>query len=1296
MATILLQAAGAYLGGFLGTFGGAIGSAVGAMAGYVLDRGLINGTQRIEGPRLASARPFSAEEGASIPRLYGTARLGGTLIWATRFEERRSTRRQGKMGPKVTEYSYFANAAFLLCEGEIGGVRRIWADGREIDRETLELRVHTGSEIQPPDPLIEARQKAGNTPAYRGSAYVVIERMDLTPFGNRIPQLQFEVIKPVGALHKSVQAVALIPGATEYGLSTRPVTNRRRAGEQTYLNRNMLFAGTDIAASLDELQQTCPNLKHVALVVAWFGDDLRAGQCKLRPMTTTRQDGFSVNWQVSGLLRQTAAVVSTHDGGPAYGGTPSDRSVMEAIAEIRARGLKVTLNPFIMMDVPTDNTLADPYGDTKQAAYPWRGRISCYPGPLQPETADCTALSRAQVAAFCGSAQANQFSRSGNTISFSGGADWGYRRFILQYAHLAVAAGGVDAFLLGSELRGLTTLRDQTNAFPFVEQLATLAEDVRAVIGPQTQMTYAADWSEYFGHHPADGSGDVFFHLDPLWAHPAIDAVGIDNYMPLSDWRDADYAGGNPDGFAGPYDMHGLRAGIASGEGFDWYYPDNTARIDRAREEIHDGAYARPWVFRYKDILSWWANFHYDRPGGVENSTPTAWIPESKPVWFTELGCPAVDKGPNQPNAFPDPKSAESSTPYFSNEGRSDLAQSRFLEAHLSYWSPGGAGFQSAKNPLSPIYSERMVDPERIYLWAWDARPFPAFPQRVDLWSDGKHWSRGHWLNGRLSNPDIGALVAAILEDHGYGDAVIGEAGGSVSGYVIADPTTARAALEPLADLFDLSACEVGAKLIIEQAGAGKNPPFMVDELIVEDGVAVMETVRNPDHELPAEALLSFVDPANDYQVATVRRTRDGVQGSRQQMIYFPGVIEAGQAGALLDDWLRRIWHQRETTSFAIAQPNADILPGAIVQLPSSGASSSYIVTNIEDGVTRRVEARQIQVAIPAPWREAVLPGSLPAPILAGSPHVLFLDLPAALGGSAETEQFRIAAWQKPWRSQTVFASPESEGFVYRQAISRPAVLGHLLEPLPAGVEGRLTQGADIMVELFDADAQSVSLLQMLNGANVAAVRSATGAWEILQFRQADEVTAQKWRLSHLLRGQSGTTDAMLAGAPAEADFVLLDEAVVPAGLQTAEIGLELNWQVGPAAMEISDLHFVTEKHRGGLRAQMPLSPVHLKAKRRADDVHLSWIRRSRLDADSWEMPEIPLGESHEEYQVTIAIPDGDVVRTQVVNTQGWLYPQSLIVEDFGVMPSMLDLTVQQFGGPTGWGLARTSRLTII
>lgn len=345
MATIVLQAAGTFLGGALGPIGAALGSAAGSLAGYALDRSLLEGTRRIEGPRLGTMRPFLAEGGAPLPRVYGTVRTGGQVIWATRFEEAKKTSRQGyKGGPKVTEYSYFANVAFAVCEGRIAGIRRIWADGRELDLEQVNLRVHLGGENQAPDPLIEAKQGEGNVPAYRGVAYVVFDRLPLAEYGNRVPQFQFEVMRPAGRLHKEIRAVAMIPGSTEYGLSPAPVTRSPKPGVTEHLNRQVTYARSDLVASLDELQALCPNLEDVALVVTWFGDDLRAGECRVRPAVTYGdQMEHSDAWQVSGLTRATAPVVSYVDGAAAYGGTPSDRSVMEAIAEIRSRGLKVTL-----------------------------------------------------------------------------------------------------------------------------------------------------------------------------------------------------------------------------------------------------------------------------------------------------------------------------------------------------------------------------------------------------------------------------------------------------------------------------------------------------------------------------------------------------------------------------------------------------------------------------------------------------------------------------------------------------------------------------------------------------------------------------------------------------------------------------------------------------------------------------------------------------------------------------------------------------------------------------------------
>ncbi|WP_274629667.1 baseplate multidomain protein megatron [Arvimicrobium flavum] len=1295
MATILLQAAGAAFGGALGPIGSAIGSAAGAMAGYFIDRAIINGLQRIEGPRLTGARPFTAEEGASIPRVYGVARMGGLVIWATRFEESRTTTRQGiKGGPRVTEYSYFANVAFALCEGEIAGVRRIWADGKELDRTLHEIRVYTGAETQEPDPLIEAKQGADNAPAYRGTAYVVFERFPLADYGNRIPQLQFEVLRPVGEFHKRVRGVALIPGATEYGLSPTLITREVQPGETQALNRHVLYGTTNLVAALDELQMLCPNLQHIALVATWFGDDLRAGECKIRPMVTDNTStNFSEPWVVSGLERTEALQVSYHDGGAAYGGSPSDKTIIDAIKEVRKRRLKVTLYPFIMMDVPPDNGLPDPHGGAAQAPYPWRGRISCYPGPAQPGSADKTADARMQVEAFCGVATPADFNVLADAITFTGdAAEWSYRRFLLHFAHLAAAAGGVDAFLVGTELRGLTTLRDAGNAFPFVETLCALADEVRGVLGPATEITYGADWSEYFGHQPSDGSGDAFFHLDPLWSHPEIAAVGIDNYMPLSDWRDADYGGGNADGFQTPYDIEGLTAAIAGGEGFDWYYSSAEARAARERAPITDGS-GKPWVYRYKDLVNWWSNPHYDRLGGVEVASPTGWMPRSKPIWFTELGCPAVDKGPNQPNVFPDPKSSESASPYFSGGGRSDIAQRRFLEAHQRYWDPALTGFQEARNPMSAVYDGRMLDHTRTLLWAWDARPFPAFPLRGDEWRDGGNWHLGHWLNGRLDASSCSDLINAILTDHGAPEADTTYAEGMVQGYVVQDPSTARAALEPLTDLFGIIALDGPAQMAFRLEGAGASDAMTVDDLALHGGAA-LDIARTPDHELPREAVLGLRELFLEYQATAPRSRRLGAVGSRQQTVHFPGSIETGQAQSLLDDWMKRLWTERQGVTFSVAPAEVDIEPGTIIRLPA--ANAEFLVTNIEEGLIRTVNAKQIARVSPTPWRGSGAASTAPVvPILAGRPDASLLDLPMGIEETAPETRLRIAAWQKPWRSQAVYASPDASGFTLRGVVTTPAVIGRLMEPLGGnGFEGRVDRGTSITVKLSSGELASVSRLQLLNGANAAAIRSASAAWEVVQFEAAEEIAPDIWRLGNLLRGQSGTNDAMAAGAPAGAIFVLLDHAVVPAGLSAGEVGLERNWRVGPVGFEITPANFVEEAATGGVRAQLPLSPVHLRA--RPDDagnVTLSWIRRGRFGGDDWQQSEIPLAETLEEYRIEIAAAGGPVLRAATSTTTHWIYTAASIAADFGTMPPELDVTVRQRSTAVGWGIPATRRL---
>ncbi|UHS56036.1 baseplate multidomain protein megatron [Agrobacterium vaccinii] len=1266
MATLVLQAAGAAVGSLFGPVGAIIGRAAGALAGSAIDSALLSSSRTVTGARLSTARIPGAEEGAAMSRAYGTVRIGGTLIWATRFEESVTRERQGGKGSNsgstttVETFTYFANIAIGLCEGEVAMVRRVWADGQELDLTGIETRFYPGSDDQLPDPLIEAKQGAGNSPAYRGLSYMVFERLPLDSFGNRIPLLQFEVIRPIGRLERQMRAVTVIPGATEYGYATTAVSERTGAGESRILNRNTLVAATDWQASIDELQALCPNLASVALVVTWFGTDMRAGECRVLPgVEVAHRDRESATWSVAGMGRGQARLVSHRDGGPAYGGTPSDASVLQAIADLKTRGLKVCLYPFVMMDVPSGNGLHDPYGKSEQDAYGWRGNITCHPAAGRAGSVDRTAAGRAQVTAF------------------STRAD-GYRRMVMHYAALAKQAGGVDAFLIGSELRGLTRVRDQVGAFPFVEELVRLAGDVRGMLGAATKLTYAADWSEYFGYHPADGSGDVFFNLDPLWASPAIDAVGIDNYMPVSDWRDEDVEGGNPDGFVGADDASGFARNVTAGEGFDWYYASDADRAARRRSAISDGLKGNHWLYRYKDLAGWWQNRHYDRVGGAERAAPTAWMPGMKPFWFTELGCPAIDKGANRPNTFIDPKSSESAFPYFSTRNRADSQQRRFLEAHHDHWAGAAA-------PAG------MVDPDRIFVWTWDARPYPAFPQDTASWSDGANWRTGHWLNGRLGATTLADLISAVLTEHGFTDYDVAAVTGDVGGYVQGDVTAARNLLEPLLDAFQVDVIEDGTVLRFVSRGKAATRTTVISAYADIEDAALWSEARGHDSDFAAEAVLTAFNPALDYEQASVRSRRIENAGNRVLRYDLGSVLAQETAQNAVEALLRDNRLARRTVRFSISPQEIALDPGDCVQL-AGGPSGRFLVSRIEDGDVRRIEAREFSPAAAAASGET-------EPSRNGSggasdgfdPDIVLMDLPRFETGEAAGFA-RVAAYARPWRRMALSVSAGTEGYEARAVLDQPAKIGALTSALPPGLAGRFNPAGTIDITLPYGDLASASDLAVLNGANRIAIRRANGAWEVAAFGRAQEVASGVWRLSRLLRGLAGTEDAMAAGAVSGSDVVILDAGVVAMGLRSEERGLQLNWIIEAAGKQISSIGPFA--FAGGTRAETPLAPVHLRAVPQADGVRLTWVRRGRVDADGWDAADIPLDEVAERYRVDILAGEA-VRRTIEVAEAACLYAANDEISDFGAKQATLSVRVRQLGRAVPLGIAASAILDL-
>lgn len=286
---------------------------------------------------------------------------------------------------------------------------------------------------------------AANTPAYRGTGYVVFEELPLSSYGNRLPQLSFEVFRPLAdpdTAEGLTRAVTLIPASGEFTYATQAI--RKSSGGATVSeNLNALPDTADIVVALDRLQAMAPAVESVSLVVAWFGDDLRAGSCKLRPgVEVTAKSTTPVGWSVNGVSRTNAFLVSRDEQDrPVYGGTPADFTVMQAIREMKVRGLRVTFYPFLLMDVPPGNTLPIPYSDnaaeTGQPTFPWRGRITCSPAAGYAGSVDKTATAASQVSAFFGTASPSDFAITGDTVSWTGqSGDWGLRRMMLHYAHL--------------------------------------------------------------------------------------------------------------------------------------------------------------------------------------------------------------------------------------------------------------------------------------------------------------------------------------------------------------------------------------------------------------------------------------------------------------------------------------------------------------------------------------------------------------------------------------------------------------------------------------------------------------------------------------------------------------------------------------------------------------------------------------------------------------------------------------------------------------------------------------------
>ncbi|MES2549519.1 MAG: hypothetical protein V4630_07455 [Pseudomonadota bacterium] len=208
--------------------------------------------------------------------------------------------------------------------------------------------------------------------------------------------------------------------------------------------------------------------------------------------------------------------------------------------------------------------------------------------------------------------------------------------------------------------------------------------------------------------------------------------------------------------------------------------------------------------------------------------------------------------------------------------------------------------------------------------------------------------------------------------------------------------------------------------------------------------------------------------------------------------------------------------------------------------------------------------------------------------------------------------------------------------------------------------------------------------LAVLNGANAVAIGDGSGSnWEVFQFAQAQLVAPENYELSTRLRGQLGTDGVAPAEWPIGSTIVLLDLALLQIELPISSRGLARFYRIGVAARGYDD-PLVTVRNEAfdgiGLR---PYAVSHLLGIRETGDLHVSWKRRTRIDGDSWQSAEVPLGEDAEAYMVRM-LQSSAIVAEYVVSQPQFLYTATMQAADGVVGP--FQVSVAQVSSAFGPG----------
>ena len=1161
-----------------------------------------NNTQTKHIPKINHLKIQTSTYGKMIPMLYGSMRIAGNIIWMDKIkittDEDIVIINNPNKKPTThssTEYKYSTSLAIAICKGYVKKISKIWANSQLLDLNTLKYRFYQGTEDQEPDSLM--LKLMGDTPAYRGLSYIVIENFPLTEY--KIPNFTFEVTAhPFNYTYQEhithkIKSIHIIPGSGEFAYDTKiqmKVLQQKIGnqyipyGDAQKINNHSKQKKADALISLDQLQETLPNVQWISVIVNWYTDSLNIKDCNIYPAVEFKFDAITApdNWNVAGINRESARKISNYNNSTLYSscGTTNDKSLIRYINELKTRGYKVLLYPMLLADTQDNKWIGNLTGDVEH------------------------------ITTF--------FNKQ-------------YNPFIKHYCNLTKDI--IDAFIIGSGFIGLTNIKNNHNHYPAVEELTKLANYVKNQVGNNTIVTYAADWREYHSHNG-------YYNMDTLWSSKDIDVIGINAYFPLTDTPQP------TNGFTEQDIINGWH----SGEGYDYFYTDPEKKQGKIQYIENNNQYS------WKNIEKWWNRYHIN-----PDNTITSWIPKSKKIWFTQYGFQSIDNCTSQPSISID--SQYNKKPIFS-KGHADFrAQKIAISGTIKTWN-----------------NSNIV--EQMFLWGWDVRPYPYFPQLQNIWKDAKNWQIGHWIQEKLSLLEISNIIYDLLKNTGLENNQINiqNLHNEIDGYVITETQSAKSILNSLKDLYNFEIVEQDNKLSIIQENQPTQYSIPSDDILLNNKNNTQKLTKTKPFNLVNSINFMYINKNNEYNISSQRVKTHNLQNTITQTIQVPVVLSDDQAKTIAENILNKKSNNKYSFYLALPIKYVWLDINDVIQVEYNNLSYKIKIINIYinnlsiniEGIIYNHTLTNQSFITNNDFNDNTEKHTIETP-------VQILDIPC-INNIDNVLYFAITRIKENWEGSILY-SYENQNEHYKDVlpIDTEATTGITLHNLGIGPIAIPDKANKITIFLKTGQLHSIKSLFASNNSNLALIGN-----EVIQFQNVIQIRQNTYQLDYMLRGRFGT-EKYIDKHKKEESFILLDNLSY-LKINQSSINKSLIYKVifKKSTSYIKQLIYTYRANN-----LKPLPVTHVKGKRDIyNNLTISWVRRVRINGEWKDNIGTPIDEKFESYDIEILDNQNIVKRTITIKDNStFTYSATQQQQDFNSIQAKINIRIYQNSNVIGRGV---------